>query len=100
ISVGNQTFTIVQGGALTVNPPHLTFNGAAGGPVLSRALSIDSGPANVSWSAAATTLNGGAWLSVTPPSGTAQPGSPAVARVTVNFGALAPGLFQGQITIQ
>lgn len=77
---------------LTVAPSTLTFNTASGN---SQNVHVSaSGSGAQSFSAAATTVSGGNWLSVTPISGS----TPATAAVSVNLAGLAAGTYNGTVT--
>ena len=65
-----------------------------------RALQIAASGASVNWTATAAVLNGPAWLTITPPSGTATANQASVLNADVNFGALTPGFYQGVITVR
>lgn len=93
------TLTVVVSGALTVTPATLTFNyQAIAGvtPPPPQALSITSdAPQGLSWTATVNAANGGTWLQIAPANGT----TPTQASVSVGPTALAPGTYNGTITI-
>lgn len=86
-----------QSPSLVVNPTSLSFSGAVGSTAQAQNLSIASSGADQNFTAAAsvTTPVGGSWLSVSPDSGT----TPSNLTVTVDFGGLAEGSYNGMITI-
>ena len=59
----------------------------------------DSGGGTLPFQASAQTASGGNWLSVSPGSGTATPTSNVALRIEANPSGLAPGTYQGSITI-
>jgi Viral BACON domain len=89
------TMTVGTSGTLTSSPGSLSFlqnvNGAA---PAAQTLSITSGSSAVSFSAVATTSQG-AWLSVSPTSGT----TPATLTVSANGAGLGAGTYTGTITL-
>ncbi|MBS0279164.1 MAG: hypothetical protein JSR81_16195 [Proteobacteria bacterium] len=78
------TFTAVQGGAAPL-PQRLYITGAAANTFF--------------WEASASTLSGGDWLSVDPPSDASRPDSPSAAQVRVNTSSLAPGIYFGELRV-
>ncbi len=97
LTVQAQTQTIL------VSQSGLLFTGVAGGssvpPQTIGVLNIGQGTMN--WTATASTLNGGLWLSVTPSSGSSVANSLQVPRVQVNVntGGLAAGQYSGIVKI-
>jgi uncharacterized protein (TIGR03437 family) len=88
----------VQSGAspgLSVAPVSLIFQLQPGAAPQSQSVQI-AGTAGTAWKATAATSTGGAWLSVSPLSGDI----PASLSATANPGSLAPGIYQGSITIE
>lgn len=82
---------------LSTLPSVLTFTAAAGGdnpPAQSLAISSSSG--TLSWTAEAATQNGGFWLFASTASGS----TPGTLTATVKVAGLAPGTYQGTLTIQ
>jgi uncharacterized protein (TIGR03437 family) len=53
---------------------------------------------SVSVQAAASTSDGATWLSVTPATGSAQPGNPLATQVSVDPSKLAPGVYTGGVS--
>jgi uncharacterized protein (TIGR03437 family) len=92
-----QSFTVnaANSANLAVTPATLSFQAWQGAPVQSQSLQI-GGTAGTAWQATAATFTGGAWLSVSPGAGQI----PAGLAVLVNSGGLAPGTYQGSITVQ
>jgi hypothetical protein len=79
------TFLAVQGG---LAPPPLSFS------------VFNEGASALSWTAAASTISGGSWLTVTPASGSATVTQGAEAQVRVNPAGLAPGDYYGQVEVR
>ncbi|WP_423225952.1 BACON domain-containing protein [Candidatus Amarolinea aalborgensis] len=87
---------VVRPPGLTVSPTSLTFNGTAGGPSpASQTLNIGNTgtPGVVNWTA--SIVEGVAWLSLTPPSGT----TPRSVTVSVNSTGLRPGTYTATIRV-
>ena len=94
------TGTISLGNSLTVFPTSLTFTYSQGDstPPPVQSIGVFSSPANISFSATASTNGGGSWLSI--PASFGQSGSaPASITVSVNPGNLAANIYTGQVTI-
>jgi uncharacterized protein (TIGR03437 family) len=90
------TLTVAAPAAsLSVSPTALNFNIQPGAPAQAQSLQI-SGVAGADWQATATTLTGGAWLSISPAAGQI-PGS---LTAFANPGSLTAGTYQGSIAIQ
>jgi uncharacterized protein (TIGR03437 family) len=71
---------------------------APGAPVAAQKVQLfTSAPTAVPWQTAVTTQQGGAWLSVTPASGTASAGAPAQTSVEVNPAGLSAGVYRGAV---
>ena len=93
--------TIVASGAFFDNlPGGLSFSMKPGGTITSQIVQIGNGGSTgtLNWTATASTADTGAWLSITPTSGTA----PSVASVSINpanlpGGGALPGTFTGQL---
>ncbi len=84
---------------LTVSPTLLTPQTLQGINPAPANISIgNSGSGSLSWSATATALNGGNWLSVTP-SGTAALHASAAGQITFNAASLKPGIYTGLISV-
>jgi hypothetical protein len=81
--------------SLQVSSTSLAFDGTVGGlDPAPQPLSItNGGSGSLAWTA--TTVTGGAWLSVGPAAGTA----PSTATVTTDPGGLSQGIYQGSIVI-
>lgn len=80
---------------LTVSVPRLTFTGGPGGAVPRQQFTIRATAGVPEWTIEATTATGGAWLTATPLSGVGN----ATIDVAVNTASLAPGAYQGTITV-
>jgi uncharacterized protein (TIGR03437 family) len=96
----NNRIRIVQPASdtLAVSPTSLAFT-AAGTASQTFAVS-GTGSSTLFWAAAASTTAGGAWLSVSPSSGSSAAGQTgAVATVTVKSTGLAAGDYYGQILV-
>lgn len=98
------TLTIsAPSGTMLVSQAGLTFNAVAqGGSPLAQVLGIlNTGQGAFNWTASASTLSGGNWLSITPASGTVQRPFLSVSNlnVTVTAANLTPGLYYGRIQI-
>src|SRR5579871_125759 len=75
---------------------------AGGGGVPPQTIGIiNTGQTAMNWTAAASTISGGQWLSVSPANGTSQPNSLQVplATVAINASSLAAGTYYGVVTI-
>jgi uncharacterized protein (TIGR03437 family) len=73
-----------------------TAPGSSPGPQTIQIFS--SSKAQSAWSASATTANGGAWLSVSPTTGTASAGIPGTVSLTANAANLAAGIYRGEVS--
>lgn len=93
----NLSITIVQAATkmLSVMPAALHFQAQQNASVQSQSLQI-GGTAGTMWQATAMTSSGGGWLSLAPASGM----TPSSLTVTINPAGLAPGAYQGGISIQ
>ena len=90
------SFNISPAQAISVTPSSLSFAYSAGtGIPAAQKLRLTSAGDAVNASAAATTLNGGSWLSVSP----ATARTPAEFTVSVDPSALSSGVYSGTITI-
>jgi len=97
------SLTIAASGAFFDNlPGGMSFSLKTGGSATSQIVQIgNGGTGSLSWTVTTSTADGGAWLTATPPSGTA----PSIATISVtaanlpNSGALA-GTFSGQLVFQ
>lgn len=84
---------------LTLSQSGLQFQVAAG-PVALPARSVavsESGAGTLDYAASAQTLSGGSWLTVTPASGSVNPGTFGTVSVGVNSSSLAPGDYYGLV---
>ncbi len=99
LTVARQMFTVTQSGTaplLLASPSPLAFGFREGGsPPADQVLSAFTNAASLSFTASATTAAGGAWLSVTPASGSA----PSSLIVSVNPARLAPATYNGAVTV-
>lgn len=59
-----------------------------------------SSPSPIPYSAAATTLSGGSWLTLTPAVGNSSISTPGVSAIAVNPGTLAAGVYFGAVSYQ
>jgi trimeric autotransporter adhesin len=84
LSQGGFTFVAVAGGGVT--PPQ-SFEVLA------------TGTGGFSWTAQATTVSGGSWLSVSPDSGSSSSTSFGTVTVSVNPAGLGPGVYYGLVVI-
>ncbi len=96
VTAGRQSILISQTG--------LTFTAVAGGGVVPGQTFgvLNLGQGQMSWTARATTISGGAsWLQITPGSGSTDAASLSVplVEVDVNQAGLAPGNYYGQVQI-
>ncbi len=82
---------------LEAGPEMLWFSfGQSGLPNQSRVISIDNlGSNDINWSVETETLRGSSWLAATPGAGT----NTGLVRVTANPTTLAPGIYEGSVTI-
>jgi uncharacterized protein (TIGR03437 family) len=94
------TGTISLGNSLTVFPASLTFTYSQGDstPPPAQSIGVFSSPANISFTAAASTNSGGSWLSI-PASFSQSSSAPASIAVSVNPGNLTANTYTGQVTI-
>ncbi len=60
---------------------------------------LNAGVGSLSWTAAASTLSGGSWLTETPAAGASGSGAPPVVQAHVNPTGLAAGNYYGQVQI-
>jgi uncharacterized protein (TIGR03437 family) len=100
------TFTVQQGTPPTLSldtpPPNFSLSFSALQGAGSQSLQLhaaNSGSGSLAISASASTSTGGAWLNVSPSSGTATPSFPVILNVTANLGSLAPGTYSGSIVV-
>lgn len=98
------TLTVTSGGAYFDNIPGQTtfsFVPSAGNPPSQTLQILNGGGGTLTWSGKTNTADGGAWLSISPKSGTA-PGTVTIAVRTLNLpgGGLTAGHFIGQVSLQ
>jgi uncharacterized protein (TIGR03437 family) len=85
--------------ALATDPDGFNFDFIAGLPGSSQDLLVrNNGSGKLPFTLAASTINGGNWLSVTPSGGSVRVTAPVAATVTANPGKLPPGTYSGSIT--
>ena len=83
--------------SFSVGPASLSFSAPAGAPVVAaQQIVVGSAVAGLAWGAQVSTESGGGWLSVSPTAGSA----PGVIAVSVNVANLAPGSYQGRVTVE
>ncbi|MCH8266466.1 MAG: hypothetical protein IH846_03000, partial [Acidobacteria bacterium] len=87
---------------IAVEPSSLTFEAAAGaGDPPEQTLRIsNAGGGTLDWTAQASTLSGGDWLSVSLVSGSVAAGSPAVVQVSAKLAGLSPGVYSGSVRVE
>jgi sugar lactone lactonase YvrE len=85
--------------ALATDPESFNFDFIAGLPGASQDLLVrNNGSGTLKFTLAASTTNGGNWLSVTPSTGSVTVTAPSPTIVTANPGRLPPGTYSGLIT--
>jgi uncharacterized protein (TIGR03437 family) len=103
---GGQSFTIPVLASVAGTQPNiqlsqtgLRFQAVTGGSVTSpQSIAVlNSGAGSLNFTAKASTLSGGSWLSVSPSSGTSGASSAGSVTATVNPAGLQPGDYYGQI---
>lgn len=93
---GGRVRKVTAGAAISATPSSLSFSLTTGGAnPAAQSLSVTGAGGSLSFTAAASTSSDGAWLSVSPLSGTA----PATLTVSVNGAGLSAGVYQGAITL-
>src|SRR5687767_12458759 len=85
LSQSGLTLQTVQGG---VSPPPLSFS------------VFNESSGSIAWSAAASTISGGNWLTITPNNGTSTNTQGREIQVRVSPGSLAPGDYYGQVEVR
>ena len=86
--------------ALRLDKQNLSFTFPAGANKRSQFLTVyNIGGGSLDFTVGTSTSSGGGWLSVSPSSGSATPGNPAVLAVTADPAGLDPGTYTGQLTI-
>jgi len=96
------TFTVGQTLPPTgsVDPSSLSFSLATGGGPVTRQINVsNSGGGSLSFTVSATANSGGAWLAISPASGTATPSSPASITVIADPSKLGVGTYTGTVSI-
>jgi uncharacterized protein (TIGR03437 family) len=81
---------------LSVNTAALNLNGTAHGAPVSANVQVSNAGSSVNFTA---TTSGGSWLTISPPSGSVAQSAPAVLTVNADPTTLAPGIYQGTVTI-
>ena len=87
---------------LAVESSSLTFEistGVDSPPAQSLRIS-NAGGGTLDWMAQASTISGGNWLSVSPSSGSAPAGAPAVVQVSANVAGLEPAVYSGSVRVE
>ena len=86
---------------LSVEPASIGFETQVGeGNPPTETLRIENaGGDTLDWTAVVETASGGSWLSATPASGSASPGSPSVVEVSANVAGLAAGVYSGSLQV-
>ena len=100
IPVSTTVSTLSQ--ALLLTQSGLSFTAVAqGGVVPPQTFGVvNPGTGSLSWTASTSTLSGGAWLSVTPTSGTSVGASPAPqVAININQAGLTPGRYYGLVRV-
>jgi uncharacterized protein (TIGR03437 family) len=83
--------------SISVSPASLTFSGADDSAALpAQSFSVTSATLGLGWTASAATSSGGNWLTVNPATGSV----PGAISVTPDVTGLAPGTYQGTVTVQ
>ncbi|HXB73211.1 MAG TPA: hypothetical protein VNY05_33550 [Candidatus Acidoferrales bacterium] len=98
----NVAFTVAPSVAplLALDNQSLSFSLPRAGSARSLPLTISNAGGNtLNFTAVAATSTGGAWLSISPAVGSAQPSHPASLTVTVNPAGLAPGTYTGLVMV-
>jgi len=92
-----QVILTVTAGTISAAPAALTFTQATGGSAPPQTVSVTASGASapISFTVAATTATGGAWLTATPANGN----TPGTVQVSANAGSLAVGQYTGTVTI-
>jgi trimeric autotransporter adhesin len=96
------SFTVGAGQppTLAIDKTNLSFPFSRQGTARSQTILIsNAGGGTVSFTAYSTTTVAGHWLTVSPASGQALPGTPAPLTVTANPTGLSPGTYAGTVTV-
>jgi len=105
VDSGNRRIRQVQPAAspaTALSATSVTFTLAAVGSTATTQTFVitNSGQGTLNWAAAAATTSGGAWLSVSPPSGSIVAGQPGITvTVTANPASLSAGDYYGEIQV-
>ena len=87
-------------GKLAVSNQSLAISVTQGSPGSTTQLNVtNQGGGSIPFTASASTTTGGNWLQVSPASATATPNAPALVTITATPGNLAPGVYQGTVTM-
>jgi uncharacterized protein (TIGR03437 family) len=107
VSAGTQSFNVSVVAVVTGSQPNLAlsqtglfFSAVSGGSASSpQSIAIlNEGSGTLNYTAAASTISGGGWLSVSPASGSASAGSPGAVAVNVNIAGLQAGTYYGKVS--
>jgi uncharacterized protein (TIGR03437 family) len=94
---------VVQAGnppSLKLDKPNLSFTYPSGAVKRNQALTVsNAGGGSLDFAVGVITMTGGNWLSASPASGTAIPGSPVVLTVSADPSGLAAGTYTAKLTI-
>ncbi len=87
---------------LAVESSSLTFEISTGvdSPPAQTLRISNAGGGTLDWMAQASTISGGNWLSVSPSSGSAPAGAPAVVQVSANVAGLEPAVYSGSVRVE
>ncbi|MGA2274574.1 MAG: hypothetical protein ABSH00_13545 [Bryobacteraceae bacterium] len=92
----NSVRKITSGASMAASPTTLSFSYTTGAATpAGQSVSVTSLGSTLSFTAAASTVSGGNWLSVSPSSGT----TPATLSVSINPAGVSSGIYQGGITV-
>jgi uncharacterized protein (TIGR03437 family) len=95
-TAANSVRKITSGASLSASPTTLSFSYSTGGATpANQSVSVTSLGSALSFTAAASTVSGSNWLSVSPASGI----TPATLNVSVNPAGVPSGIYQGAITV-
>jgi len=88
--------------SMTLSQSGLLFTAAAGGPrpPRQRFQVLANGQNGFFWETMTSTLSGGPWLRVDPPSNSSQPGAPSGTEIEVDPSGLAPDLYFGEVEVR
>ncbi len=101
VAVTLRVFAGTESPRLEVEPGALVFTAVKGGSnPATKTLTLEpEGLASIAWTAAASTISGGSWLTISPSSGTSTSTANSTITVTATLGALGTGTYSGAITI-